>query len=338
MSIQSICSRVVEQIHKIVSKVRNIPLSYNNQKIFFTKQIDILRYKLRNLRQVNIDLGMYHMKMGNFNDAILRFKLIDKFLSPSDPTVLYLLGWCYFYKKNYVQSLSNLLLAKEMDTIGFASFLQSYASVDTIPSGVWQKYRELNVQAENKKWESKNLNIPRLFVKELCNSVEQLPERCQILDLGTSIGFVGSEMNQILSQNYYLTGVEDVEWMTNSDAFLKHDKSIYNLMHKQTIQEFLNTDTQQYDIITSLCSFGFSKNLHQYFVQIHRLLKLSGYLAVLLPTAHATKLNIDICSFEYNRSDVEEQLKLAGFEIVSINEWTLNKLSTYTMFIARKQN
>ncbi|MES2215204.1 MAG: methyltransferase domain-containing protein [Pseudomonadota bacterium] len=320
---------------KIAQMLRHFPMNYHEQKAYFAEYMDSLRYKLHNLLQVNIDLGIYHINMGNFNDAILRFKLIDKFLSKGDPRVYYYLGWCYLFKGNVPKALKSFEQVPNMDNIGLITFLQNKDNAAVIPREFSKTYKELNIKAEQDRLEAESLNLPHLFVRELRDVVEELPKDCKVLDLGVSLGFIGSEMNKVLPKNYHLTGVESVGWMVDNALILK-EKGVYDAVQNQTIQDFLIAKAEEYDIITSFCSLGFAKNLTECFAQIHRNLKPSGYFAVVLPMREATILNLGNCSFEYSRQDVEEQLKLAGFRIVRIKEWDSGKPRAYTMFILIK--
>ena len=336
MSDQKTPSCATRQLGKVTILIQKILSFCINQKVGIAEHISDTRYKLRHLHQTNIDLGIYHIKNGNFNDAILRFKLISNFLSPNDALADYFLGWCYFFKHKYSKALEYFLISKDIDNIGLVSFLQNKEYVDIIPIGIWQKYRELNAKAEGMKWDDKSLDIPRLFVKELCDVVDALPKNCHMLDLGSGLGFIGAEISQKLHRGYHLTGVEDIEWMVEFAMNLDYGGRVYDAMHRQTIQEFLNTNEEKYDIITNLCSLGYAKNLGESFAQIYKRLNPLGHFAILLPTNSSTGLNLDICSFEYSRSDVEKQLKLAAFNIVSIKEWRVGRFSTYTMFITNK--
>lgn len=86
------------------------------------KILENLRYKLSNLVESNLDLGAYHLRCRNYNNAIFRFKLVDKFLDPDNKLANYCLGWSYFIKQDYKQAINCLTKSAEADEVGLLPF------------------------------------------------------------------------------------------------------------------------------------------------------------------------------------------------------------------------
>jgi hypothetical protein len=100
----SIFSKLVDYVKWIFAFFMNIPAMLKNQFYVLKNNFQQLRYNLKNLAEANITLALYHINNQNYNDAIFRFILVDKFLRPNDPFVNYWLGWAYFLKKQSQKS------------------------------------------------------------------------------------------------------------------------------------------------------------------------------------------------------------------------------------------
>ena len=100
MMAQGIFSKLVDYIKAGFAFVLRIPNLLKDQFFAIRENAARLRYNLKNFTETNINLGIYHLNNQNYNDAIFRFILVDKFLRPNDPFVNYWTGWAYFLKKN----------------------------------------------------------------------------------------------------------------------------------------------------------------------------------------------------------------------------------------------
>lgn len=74
----------------------------NNLSEFFSDLL-LMREKMKNLRQTNVDLGKKHIEKGNISDAIFRFKF-TKFFWPDCYESYYYLAYCYALKKKNKQA------------------------------------------------------------------------------------------------------------------------------------------------------------------------------------------------------------------------------------------
>ena len=101
MMAQGIFSKLVDYIKSGFAFVLGIPNLLKDQFFAIRENAARLRYNLKNFTETNINLGIYHLNNQNYNDAIFRFILVDKFLRPNDPFVNYWTGWAYFLKKKF---------------------------------------------------------------------------------------------------------------------------------------------------------------------------------------------------------------------------------------------
>lgn len=315
----------------------NLP-QWIRQKIQEAKDhLVLMKSKMKNFYKTNLDLGLYHLHRGNLNDAIMRFKIVDRFISHKDSEANYWLGWCYFLKNNYPQALKHLENSREQDTAQFVSFIKNYDSASEIPPKIWQKHKDLTTYSELQKAGNYVINLPRDFVRELFDAMEELPKECSMLDLGCSGGFVGSAIDDKLQKNYHLTGIEEGEELLKNARYLREDKrKVYDDLRHESIEEFLGSNKTKYDVVTSFNSLTFTKGLESYFKQIYKAIKVGGYFALLLPARQTAGWNPLKSEFIYTEEEIARQLKLAEFDIVSIKEWKLNRMINYITFICKK--
>lgn len=125
----------------------SVPNFFKQQFMKITDDTKKLRYKLKNLAESNLDLGVYHLRCRNYNDAIFRFKLVDQFLDPDNKLANYWLGWTYFMKQDYNKSIVCLTKAEDVDEIGLLSFVKSIDSATSIPSTIHSMHRDIIARA-----------------------------------------------------------------------------------------------------------------------------------------------------------------------------------------------
>ena len=102
----------------------NIPNWYKTKNKFCKAYISDFHNRLNNLSTTNLDHGIYHLNKLQLNDAILRFKLVTKFLDKENKVEHYWLGWCYFLKNNYEQASSHLAQADNTCEILLKDFVK----------------------------------------------------------------------------------------------------------------------------------------------------------------------------------------------------------------------
>ncbi|MEG8230918.1 tetratricopeptide repeat protein, partial [Candidatus Rickettsia tasmanensis] len=167
------------------------------------------KYKFSHLAETNYQLGLDHLYRGNLNDALLRFKLVDKFFNPNDSKVYYQLGWVYFLKNNYRQAIEYLEKSNEKYKPIFINFLKNYKDITEIPQEICGKYRDLTAQYYPTIFNNdKNIHLLYRFVNEALKQISDLPDNYSILELGSNIGLVGYEIQKRFPESFTLTGVE----------------------------------------------------------------------------------------------------------------------------------
>lgn len=297
----------------------------------------LVKSKMKNFYKTNLDLGLYHLRLGNLNDAIMRLKIVDKFIAPHDSEANYWLGWAYFLKNNHSKALYHLQISHEKDADILKNFIKNYNSAIEIPRKIWKDYKDLTTHIEMQKAGEYVANLPQEFVQNLFETMQELPKECSMLDLGCSSGFIGAIIDRKLQKNYHLTGVDDREEMLENARRLREDKRcVYDELKCSSIEEFLQANGIKFDIVISFNTLNFSRNLEHYFKQIYGAIKAKGYFALMLLAGDETGWHPLKSEFIYSETDIAKQLKLAEFDLIGIKEWKLKGITRYITFICKK--
>ena len=330
-------TRVSNFINKQISDIALLKKYFFDKIIELKDHISNVKAGLRDLRSTNMSLAFYHLRQGNLNDAILRFKIIDIFISPSDEEVHYGFAWCYFLKGNYAKSMMHLKQSGARDASGLGYFLTNFESLDEVPETLWSEYRSITADAYNYKWIKQPVYLPKEFADCLFSKIEELPKECQILDLGCGSGLAGAAIDYKIQKNYHLTGVDNIAPLTKNIKNLREDKrKVYDEVINVSLRDFISSNVSKYDIITSFESLNFAKNLTPYLTKINKILNKNGYFALMLQTSKVEAWNTDQGCFIYKKDYVKEQLMVAEFKILDIKEVHFTKNNIYTIFIVTK--
>ncbi len=314
--------------------VCNFPEFYKQKLVDGKKLLAAMRFNMKNFHKTNMDLGLYHLNHGNLFDAIMRFKVVEKFIDPEDPALHHWLGWCYFLKKNYIKSASHLKMAGKEDIFELGKFVTNADSIQEMPQKMRTKYRELSLHLTNKDLPEYSAMLTANFVNKLLNEVEELPKNCHILELGCKSGAIGATINYKVEGKYHITGVEELEILESKAKVL----SVYDSLKIQDFNSFLSSNKVEHNIVIAFNSLNFETDLVCIFKQVNEAMKTHGYFAILLKNGKKTIWDKTLNEFVYSPEDVKKQLKLAKFKLVGTSEFMVNKKIPYTMFICNKSN
>ncbi len=307
---------------------------FYDQKQELKSSFQRLQKNLKDLRSTNLKLAIYHMEKGNIGDAIIRLKIIDLLISSNDPEVFSNIAWCYFLrgdKKNALQYLNKI--DQKDDIFDLKNFLMD-PNVEKIGDKILDEYRRISAELYLKKWQNDSVYLPKLFVTSLFEHIDELPAQCRILDIGCAAGLIAVEIDNKLEKNYNIIGVDNIKELTK---YAKQGKrQLYDNLVDLSVNDFLSKKHQEkYDIITSFCSLDFRRDLTDFFKTIKDILAKNGYFAFMLQTDDSDYLNLKNNNFVYRDEDIKKQLRLAKFEILSINSWRQNRNSSYSIFIVK---
>lgn len=318
------------------SCIRSIPNFFRQQFIKITDDIKKLRYKMGNLAESNLDLGVYHLRCRNYNDAIFRFKLVDRFLDPNNKLANYWLGWSYFMKQDYAKSIVCLNKAEDIDEIGLLSFVKSIDKVTSIPPAIHAMHRDIIADIIVDKYVTKDKNLMIELVSEFNDHAKNLPEEYSILELGANIGLLGDEIHKRMQESYTLTGVEVSDKLIELQLQCFPDNKPYDGMINSPIETFLEQEVNLYDVVYSLDGFSTDIDLKKIFAGVFSVLDTNGYFAFLVRTDNKNGLSAKLLEFAYTPQYIKGALKEAGFEIISVKDFSLEIKNNYSIFVCTK--
>lgn len=337
MCLNSIKSKIKLGCHYI----RNFPSWYKGKVWQLINYFIDIKYKIMHIKETNFNLGLSHLKKNNLNDALLRFKIVEKFSKPEDVIinkVNYWLGWTYFLKGNYSKSLSYLQKSPREDVVKLGTFLQNYQKLSEIPQAIWREYRDLTAGYYTSKFLNDKIHMPYSFVSKIISAITNLPDNYTILELGSNIGLVGYEARKRFPDGFIYTGVESSQEMNKLISLYYPNFNIYDQLLEISIPEFLNQQPNRYDVILSYCSLSFTKDLANYFNLIYLITNKLGYFAFCLPIDSIAKFSIERKEFIYTIADIKEVLSKTQFNILNCQELDLEKSGKYYMVVCQKNN
>ncbi|WP_375326934.1 SAM-dependent methyltransferase [Candidatus Tisiphia endosymbiont of Nemotelus uliginosus] len=338
-AIVSIFSTLKEKLKLCYQGITNFPSWYQRKVLIIINYFVDVKYKVAHIKETNLNLGLEHLYKNNLNDAILRFKLVEKFLAPQDPEANYWLGWTYFLKNNHTKAVSHLQKSCKADQVKLGLFLQNYQNLSEIPQQIWRQYRNLIAQHYINKFYSNNkLHLPYIFVSKIINTIPSLPDTYSVLELGSNVGVIGYEVKKRFPDHFTITGVESAKAMSQLISLYYSNLNIYDQLIETSIPNFLEQHPDKYDVILSCNSLAFTKDLTKYFTLISSITRELGYFAFCLPIDQTSSFSIARKEFISTIEEINSALNQVKFIILSNEELELEKNSKYYMVVCKKNN
>lgn len=332
-----IFSKLVNCVKCFFWFILNIPNLIKKQYHRFLQDCHNLKYNIKNFAEANINLGIYHVNNENYNDAIFRFKLVDRFFKPNDPLVHYWLGWAYFLKKNYNQALVHLEKGASEDKINLHDFIKKIDNVSKVPNEIYSMYRGITAASFVDKFATKkNYHLPREFIIQLMTEIDNIPKEFSILDLGSNFGLLGSEICKRMQEGFTLTGVEASKGMIDLQKKCFPDAKYDEIINAPVDDFLLSSEKKQYNIVVSLDGFANNSDLSIIFSKIHNILALDGYFAFTVPASNMINFSKKYLEFSFNKDYITDILKKNGFKIINWLELELAIKNNYFIFICKK--
>jgi predicted TPR repeat methyltransferase len=294
----------------------------------------VARDKMRDLKTTNMELGLFHLQNGNLNDAIFRFKFVDKFLTSGDSKAEYMLGWCYFIKQDFARAENYFASTHELEATEIMKFLKA-KDLDSIPVNILNKYYELwadRIDEEN----SHNKNeLVNKFTELLLPLIEGLSKGRKILELGCKTGFIGEKIAPVMQEGMILEGVELSERMCRIARNRNYvSDGYYSKVHCKSIDEYIKKVDEKFDLVIAFNSLSIYKDLPSVLKPLKK--KMPGAKIVLcLKLATIDNVNFDRSkiNFVYDSSTIEAEIKAAGLKAESIENFSSNTKEKYSLII-----
>lgn len=303
-----------------------------------------LKYRLSNLAQTNIELGIYHIRQNNLNDAILRFKLVANLFDRNNKLAYYWLGWSYFLKNNFTKAERYLSLAEDKDDVGLKNFIQNASTCEQIPSNIWSLYRDLTAGYFAEKFIYQDQSLFPIIAQKIIKKLPAFSNHYNILEVGSNIGLLGAEMKPRLQGDFSIIGVEASQNMMDLCNMINMSEAIYSNLQYVSINEMLHSELikkSKFDVIISFCGLSFAKNLVDYFSLFSASLNDEGYFALCFNMqdkewGDKSSLSLTEKVFCFNEDNIIIQLKNAGFSNVETSDRLNEAYGKYLLITAKK--
>ena len=298
--------------------------------INFPAHVKSIQAKIANLEETNLEIADYHLKNNNLNDAIFRLNILLRFIAPNSSKAFYKLAWCYFVKKDFARALENLDKCPDFDVYGLKKHLLNN-NPEEIPFRLLQEYKNLASARHLEKFTNKRVDLGSVLLDMMMQNTQGMPKKRQILDLGSSAGGIGEKLAALIPKEYTLTGVEDNQAMLEQTRLTGAYDNICNM----ALEDFLLNTQTKYDIILSLNSLSFTKNLYSHFNKIHNALKTDGYFISAFKVGEISKLDSNKVEFLYARDDLEKNIIDSKFMIIQTKIVEFDSSTSYFFVVCK---
>jgi len=331
-----IYSTTTSGIKYVYNFIIDTPAWYRQNLLKIKEYIEDFKYKIKNLREANFKLGLYHLGKLNLNDAIIRFKLIDKFFNKGDVQANYQLGWCYFLKNNFQKASRHLKKAGAADSAQLGAFIENYSTYSEIPAAILQQSRDFLVNSKSyfDRFQDDKLYLPTVFVQETLDKISDLPDDYEILEINSGVGLVGVEIRKRLPDYFKLTGIEVSNKMLE---VARLNNEVYDELLNTSLTSFAQVSLK-FDIILSLNGLISARDFKSYLGDVNLLLADGGYFAFCL-VAPAKNFNpLKAKEYLYISDEIKEACELNNFILLGVNELKLGINNKYYIYIYRKKH
>lgn len=293
-----------------------------------------LKGKLQDIPGTNYDLGLHHMRLGNFNDAILRFRMVC-FLVPEHVDAHYHLGRCLAVtgnnddaRKEFEKVLS--LKPGYSDVAYQMARIDKPGSIQELPLSVIKERAGLEAYYFLDDYLDNGYPGGELLVTKLLEQVTDKNPQLEILDLGCGTGLCG----QLLRDKGVartITGIDIVPEMVElcKGLQLAGEQPVYNQVLEQEIRAFLQTNQEKYDVILGDLSFHYLGDMFTLAPLLHRALKPKGVLAFTLrkdpEVTSGHRFNNDFEDFSYSEPYLEQAFSKARFTNAGVTPFPISE-------------
>ena len=248
-------------------------LSISNLKSLLQVEYIDLKAKLKDIKGTNWDLAQYHFTAGNHNDAIMRFKILQKNnyrLIESN----YFLGRIYLEKKDYTKAktyLNAYLSTQDSNYKSEAQYCMSIINnleISSIPNSVIINKRDrITLNLEKSSLDITLLNRYSAIIHILKSEINS---GAKILEIGCYIGVLGRIIKESFGNNIqYFVGSEiGPEAGQVAEAMHLGETPVYDRVKVCKNISEIAADDAIYSIVLVPDILSYYSDLLHFFVQI----------------------------------------------------------------------
>lgn len=321
---------VVDRFKVIVSG-----MSFKDIGMILRDKYKEIRMQLKDLKGTNWDLAQYHFVAGNFNDGIMRFKILQrsgyKFVESN-----YFLGRIYMEKENYIKAkeyLNIYLNSNHTDYRAEAEYcmkVMNNEEITSIPISIIKIKRDRLALNLNSAKIDEALLLRYYGIITVLKTF--LNPSSKVLEVGCYIGVFGRIFREAFSPNIqYFCGTEIGDKAAAvAKEMHSNDKQVYDSI--QVINTLLDVsmDRNLYSVVILPDILKYCEDLTQLFVKIFASLQDHGICVFV------TRIFNDELGFNFSHCFTEDNngnLKVAEIEKIDEN-YSPDEISIKSMFIS----
>ncbi|MEQ9115599.1 MAG: methyltransferase domain-containing protein [Rickettsiales bacterium] len=300
--------------------------------------------KLTNLEKTNLNLGLYHLKNKNINDAILRFYIVS-ILNTQNPDAYYLMAKCYYIKRNISKAKKNisrcLNLSKDHKECKFLNkIITHHGEIEEVPESIIKEfYDSFAPNYDSDLNESEGYFTPR-DLASLARKTIKNKEIKTILDLGCGTGMCGKHFKKHF-KDAKVIGVDLSHNMLSLARYKKLDKKpVYHELVNSSIYSYLNKSSKKFDVVIACLSMHYKNAIQPDLKMVKKMLHAGGVICLAfeknLINNHDKTLSYGYENFCYNKKHIESEIDKSKLSILCSGESTIKNDKISLIYICTK--
>lgn len=290
-------------------------------------EIQTMREKMKDLAKTNTELGLFHVRSGNYNDAVFRFKMALRFNQNYAPA-FYGFGLCR-HNEGYEEEAESYFRKALTANPGFveAQYMLFHYDHKVLPErtpvGVIRERFDNEAATYNETYVGHKDYVGHELV---CAEVEKYYADKEVkpdfLDLGCGTGLCGKLLREKRLVGT-LTGVDlSLAMLTEARSFVVNYKPVYTTLVDKDYMQYLKGCEEKFDGIIAASSFHYIKDISAVLTACKRVLKPEGMIIFLVAKSAAREVQflIEHDTFSYSGAYLETAIQAAGLEKVTLSE------------------
>ena len=234
----------------------------------FKEFLPILRQRMSNLYETNMELGLYHYYTGNFREARFRFWLMNAFCK-NDFKVRCELGKSYYMINNikkaqyYFESVIKLDATNIVANYYLNKILHDGNNIDVVPVILLQEKLHYNkFQYLVSVLEEKNINIPEKISYMIVEYFGKSAIGVDVLEIGCRCGINGYCLKE-RDISRFIIGVDvNNDLLNEAKQISSNNEIVYDEIICSKDISYLNIPVNiKYDVILLIEQFSYNKNI-----------------------------------------------------------------------------
>lgn len=327
------------------------PLSFKQKAVLYSEKILKFLFGLsvklgqgHEVAKNNFNLGLHHLRQGNYADAIFRFKAVT-WLEPGNVQAWYQLGTAYLGDNHVGMAASAyrkaLSLRPDNDEVAYMLAIArgAKATPEELPKNmpfslVHNHFERLapsyNIeQVEHNRYKGHLLMAEAVRPLLVGGRIDHV-----VLDLGCGTGLCAEPLRSVAA---HVTGVDISEGMLTQAMTLKSsgNKKIYDELILKEVREFLKEAHQEYyDIVLAGALFSFMGDVQEFFQRVVKVMRAGAFLVFTADSMEGTGYRFDAQAgrFRFSRAYLQEMATTYGLSELKLEE--VEAYPGYKMWLA----